>query len=158
MGKKINGPLSRRDFLQMTASLAAAGFATTLTPDLLYAKPKTDLKGVTIDYWLMVQQQNPIVKKLTLSIIKAFEQKTGAKVNVTMEGYASIIGPKYRTQFSAGKTPTCFDAAARWTGQLRSFLRPLNDFIENEWDRQARDGVAWYFPLIKHQNSGFADK
>ena len=41
---------TRRDFLQLSASLAAAGLTTSLTPDLLYAKPGRDLEGVTINY------------------------------------------------------------------------------------------------------------
>ena len=157
MEKDVFGFHSRRDFMKILGSLAAAGVSTSLTPDLLYAKPKTDLKGVTIDYWCMVQQQNPIVKKLVLSIVKAFEQRTGAKVKLTLEGYGSIIGPKYRTNFSAGKMPTIFDACPRWTGQLRSFLRPMNDFIEKDWNKQARDAVSWFFPLNKRQNSGYAE-
>ena len=149
---------SRRDFMKMLGSLAAVGLTTSLTPDLLYAKPKTDLKGVKIDYWCMVQQQNPIIKKLCISFVKAFEQRTGAKVNLTLEGYGSIIGPKYRTNFTAGKKPTVFDANPRWTGAVRRFLRPMNDFIENDFDPKAREAVSWFYPLIKDQNRGVADK
>jgi len=103
MDWEFKKPLSRRDFMKITTSLAAVGLTSSLTPDLLHAQTKTDLKGITIDYWCMVQQQNPIVKKLCISIVKAFEKKTGCKVNLTMEGYGSIIGPKYRTNFVAGK-------------------------------------------------------
>jgi ABC-type glycerol-3-phosphate transport system substrate-binding protein len=106
----------------------------------------------------MVQQQNPIVKKLCISIVKAFEKKTGCKVNMTMEGYGSIIGPKYRTNFVAGKKPTVMDATPRWTGQIRNFLRPLDDLIEKEWDQKAREGISWFLPLNQKQNSGYADK
>ncbi|MDH3772564.1 MAG: extracellular solute-binding protein, partial [Nitrospirota bacterium] len=91
------------------------------------------------------------------SIIKAFEQKTGATVNTTWNSYGDIIGPKYRTNFQGGIKPTVFDSFGRWTGQLRSFLRPLDDMIENEWDAGTRDGVSWLFPLIERQNSGFDD-
>ncbi|MCK4816237.1 twin-arginine translocation signal domain-containing protein, partial [bacterium] len=99
MDSRLDRPLSRRDFLKITASLAAVGLTTSLTPDLLYARPKADLKGVTIYYWNMVGIQNPIVRKISASIIKAFEQRTGAKVKTTWETYGSIIGPKYRTNF-----------------------------------------------------------
>lgn len=154
----IKGRLSRRDFMKITGSLAAVGLTTSLTPDLLFAQPKSDLKGVTLDYWCMIQQQNPVVKKLCLSIIKAFEQRTGCKVKTTMEGYGSIIGPKYRTDFLAGKKPTVFDACPRWTGQLRDHLRPMNDLIEKDWDAASRESVSWFFELNKKQNSGYADK
>ncbi len=157
MSSKFQKPVTRRDFLQILASLTAAGLTTSLTPKLLYAQPKTDLKGVTIDYWCMIQQQNPIVKDLCFAIAKAFEARTGAKVNLTLEGYGNIIGPKYRTNFMAGKKPTVFDACPRWTGQIRSFLRPLNDFIDNEWDPQIKTAVEWFFPLNQKQNSGYAD-
>ena len=158
MDKFTNKPLSRRDFMKVTGSLAALGLTTSLTPDLLYAQSKTDLKGVTIDYWCMVQQQNPIVKKLCISIVKAFEKRTGCKVKLTMEGYGSIIGPKYRTNFVAGKKPTVFDACPRWTGQLRDYIRPMNDFIDKSWDAQSKAGVEWFFPMNQRQNSGFSDK
>jgi ABC-type glycerol-3-phosphate transport system substrate-binding protein len=153
----LDRPLSRRDFLKLTGSLAAMGLYTSLTPDLLYAKPKTDLKGVTIYYWNMIGIQNPIVKKISVSIIKAFEQRTGAKVKTTWETYGSIIGPKYRTNFMAGKMPTVFDALGRWTGQIRGFLRAQNDFIEKEWDPKTREAIAWLFPRITEQNGGFPD-
>ncbi len=157
MYRQMSRPYSRRDFLKITTSLAAMGLTTSLTPDLLYAQPGTDLKGVTIDYWNMIGVQNPIVKELSASIIKAFEQRTGAKVNTTWDTYGSIIGPKYRTNFVAGKIPTVFDAFCRWTGQLRGFLRPMNDFIEQEWDAQTRETVSWLLPLVKEQNRGFPD-
>jgi ABC-type glycerol-3-phosphate transport system substrate-binding protein len=156
MNKELDRTYSRRDFLKITTALAAAGLTTSLTPDLLYGEAGTDLKGVTIDYWNMIGVQNPVVKQLSESIIKAFEQRTGAKVNTTWDTYGSIIGPKYRTNFLAGKIPTVFDAISSWTGQLRSFLRPLNDFV-GEWDSETKEPVSWLFPLIKVQNRGFPD-
>ena len=158
MEKQLRKTVSRRDFLKISASLAAMGITTSLTPDLLFAQSKTDLKGITIDYWAMIHQQNPLVKELSVSIIKAFEQKTGCKVKVTWAGYGDIIGPKYRTNFIANKKPTVFDATCRWTGALRGFLRPLDDLIENDWDPKIRDNVSWLFPVVKDQNRGFADK
>lgn len=156
MGREFDKTYSRRDFLRMTTTLAAVGLTTSLTPDLLYAQPGTDLNGVAIDYWNMIGIQNPIVKQLSIAIIKAFEQRTGAKVNTTWDTYGSLIGPKYRTNFMAGKIPTVFDAISSWTGQLRSFLRPMNDFVE-EWDPQTKEAIAWLRPLIKEQNRGFPD-
>lgn len=157
MVRRLEGPYSRRDFLKIVSSLGALGISTSLTPDLLFAQAKTDLKGVTIDYWNMIGIQNPVVKQLSSAIIKAFEQRTGAKVNVTWETYGSIIGPKYRTNFVAGKMPTVFDAFDRWTGQIRTFLRPLNDFLDKELDAKTREGLRWLFPLNKFQNRGFPD-
>ncbi|RMF93910.1 MAG: hypothetical protein D6736_00985, partial [Nitrospinota bacterium] len=157
MDRDLGRPYSRRDFLKITTSLAAMGLTTSLTPDLLYARPGTDLKGVTIDYWNMIGVQNPVVKRLSASIIKAFEQRTGAKVKTTWDTYGSIIGPKYRTNFVAGKIPTVFDAFCRWTGQLRSFLRPMNDFVEKEWEAKTREAIAWLLPLIRQQNRGYPD-
>ena len=148
---------TRREFLRKTTMLAAAGITTSLTPDLVFAKPKTDLKGVTIDYWNMIGVQNKLVRKLCETIVKAFEQKTGANVNVSWNGYGDIIGPKYRTNFKGGIKPTVFDSIASWTGQLRGFMRPMNDFIANDWDAASRSGVEWLFPLIQRQNSGFSD-
>ena len=34
---------TRRDFLKKTGALAALGITTSLTPDLLFAAPKSDL-------------------------------------------------------------------------------------------------------------------
>ena len=153
----IYKPLTRREFMKTISSLAAVGLTTSLTPDLLWASEKKDLKGVTIDYWCQVQQQNPIIKKLCVSIVKAFEQKTGCKVKLTMEGYGSIIGPKYRTNFSAGKRPTVFDSCARWTGALRGYLLPMNEMIDKEMDPNIKKNIEWYFPLNRRQNSGAPD-
>lgn len=157
MNERFHPPLSRRDFLKITGSLAAMGLTTSLTPDLIFAKPNTDLKGVTIHYWNMVGIQNPIVKEVSASIVKAFEQRTGATVKTTWETYGSIIGPKYRTNFVAGKIPTVFDATSRWTGQLRGYLRSLNDLIDNSLDLQTKEALAWTFPHVREQNRGFAD-
>ena len=148
---------SRRDFMAKVSALGALGAATSLTPELLYAESKVDLKGVEIDYWNMIGVQNKIIREQSESIVKAFEQRTGAKVNVTWNSYGDIIGPKYRTNFVGGVKPTVFDAAARWTGQLRSFLRPLDDFIDNELDAETREAIAWLIPLFERQNSGFDD-
>ena len=147
----------RRDFLKRSGGLAALGIATSLTPELLFATAKTDLKGVTIDYWNMIGVQNKLVRQLSEDIIKSFEQRTGAKVNVSWNGYGDIIGPKYRTNLKGGIKPTLFDACARWTGQLRPFLRPMNDFIDNNLDATTRAAIEWTFPIIKQQNSGFSD-
>ncbi len=152
-----NGKQTRRHFLSTVSSLAAAGITTSLTPDLVFAQPKTDLKGVTIDYWNMIGVQNKLVRKLSESIVKAFEQKTGATVNVSWNGYGDIIGPKYRTNFAGGLKPTVFDAIGRWTGQLRPFLRPLDDMIESDLDAGTRDATKWLMPLIQRMNSGFDD-
>jgi ABC-type glycerol-3-phosphate transport system substrate-binding protein len=157
MAREFTGPYRRRDFLRMTTALGALGITTSLTPDLLYAQAKTDLTGVEIDYWNMIGVQNKLVRQLSESIVKAFEQKTGATVNTTWNSYGDIIGPKYRTNFQGGVKPVVFDSIGRWTGQLRSFLRPMNDYVEREWDDEARAGVDWLFPIIEQQNSGFPD-
>ncbi len=154
---EFDGPQSRRDFLKKTTALAALGITTSLTPDLVFAQAKTDLKGVTIDYWNMIGVQNKLVRQLSESIVKAFEQKTGAKVNISWNGYGDIIGPKYRTNFQGGVKPTVFDALDRWTGQLRPFLRPMNDFIESSLDAETRKGLQWTLPLVQDLNRGFKD-
>ena len=77
------GETSRRAFMRSVISLAALGITTSLTPELLFARPRRDLKGVTIDYWNMIGVQNKIVRQLSGQIIHAFEQKTGATVNTT---------------------------------------------------------------------------
>jgi multiple sugar transport system substrate-binding protein len=155
MAREFTGPYKRRDFLRMTTALGALGITTSLTPDLLYAQAKTDLSGVEIDYWNMIGVQNKLVRQLSESIVKAFEQKTGAKVNTTWNSYGDIIGPKYRTNFQGGVKPVVFDATDRWTGQLRDFLRPMDEFIEGSWEDEARGGIEWCLPLIRQQNSGF---
>ena len=94
-----------------------------------------------IDYWNMIGVQNKLVRQLSESIIKAFEQKTGATVNTTWNSYGDIIGPKYRTNFQGGVKPVVFDATDRWTGQLREFLYPMNEFIEGAWTK-ARKGTC----------------
>ena len=148
---------TRRDFLTQSSVLATMGLATSLTPELLFGKSKTDLKGVTIEYWNMIGVQNKIVRQLSENIVKSFEKRTGAKVKVSWNGYGDIIGPKYRTNMIGGIKPTVFDACARWTGQLRGFLRPMNDFIDNNLDYQTKSAIDWTFPIIKKQNSGFKD-
>ena len=152
----LDARYSRRDFVALTAGLAAMGLTTSLTPDLLHAQAGSDLKGVTIDYWNMIGVQNPIVKRLSASIVKAFQQRTGVKVKLTWDTYGSIIGPKYRTNFLAGKIPTVFDGSNRWSGQLRSFLRPMNDFIAG-LDPQTHAAIAWLLPLVEQQNRGYPD-
>ena len=119
MAREFTGPYRRRDFLRMTTALGALGITTSLTPELVYAQAKTDLSGVEIDYWNMIGVQNKLVRQLSETIIKAFEQKTGATVNTTWNSYGDIIGPKYRTNFQGGVKPVVFDATDRWTGQLR---------------------------------------
>jgi multiple sugar transport system substrate-binding protein len=148
---------SRRAFLQRSSALAALGITTSLTPDLAFGQAKTDLSGVEIDYWNQIGVQNTIVRQISEDIVAAFEQKTGAKVNVTWNSYGDIIGPKYRTNFSGGIKPTVMDTACRWVNQLREFLLPLDDMIEGAWDAEARDGMSWLFPLLEQQNRGFED-
>lgn len=157
MANAFTDRYTRRQFLQKTSALAALGVGTSLTPELIFAESKVDLSGVEIDYWNMIGVQNKIIREQSETIVKAFEQRTGCKVNTTWNSYGDIIGPKYRTNFIGGIKPTVFDAAARWTGQLREFLRPLDDFIDNELDAALRDAIAWTFPLMQRQNSGFAD-
>ena len=158
VGTETARAYSRRELLQLTASLAAMGIATSLTPEAIFGQARTDLKGVTIDYWNMVGVQNKTVRRLSEAIVTAFERRTGATVNTTWDSYGSIIGPKYRTSFKGGIRPTVFDASGRWTGQLRRFLRPLNDFMEGSWDAESREGTAWLIPLVKRQNQGYADR
>tara|TARA_Y100000588_G_scaffold311001_1_gene336807 strand:+ start:6166 stop:7554 length:1389 start_codon:yes stop_codon:yes gene_type:complete len=157
MNSKLKTGGTRRDFLKTTSALAAMGITTSLTPQLLFAQSKTDLKGVSIDYYAMAHGQNPIARGITESIIKAFEQRTGATVNTTWGGYGDILNPKLRTMFKAGEKPTVLESMARWTGDLRPFFRPLNDFIDNDLDAEIRDNIAWMFPVIRQQNSGAPD-
>lgn len=157
MIREFTSAQSRREFIARTGALAAVGITTSLTPDLAFGQAKTDLQGVTIDYWNMIGVQNKIVRQISEDIVKAFEQRTGAKVNVTWNSYGDIIGPKYRTNFVGGVKPTVMDTSARWVNQLREFLYPLNDFIDADWDKDARAGVEWMFPLIHQQNRGFPD-
>jgi ABC-type glycerol-3-phosphate transport system substrate-binding protein len=149
---------SRRDFLKRTSALAAFGITTSLTPDLAFGQAKTDLSGVTIDYWNMIGVQNKIVRQVSEDIVNAFQKKTGATVNVTWNGYGDIIGPKYRTDFLGGVQPTVFDTASRWVNQLRKFLVPLNDYVDSALDPDTRAGIEWYFPLNEEENRGFPDK
>ena len=148
---------SRRTFLKGTAAMAALGLTTSLTPDLAFGQAGTDLKGVTIDYWNQIGVQNKTIRKISEQIIQAFEQRTGAKVNVTWNSYGDIIGPKYRTNFKGGIKPTVFDTSGRWVNQLREFLLPLDDMINSDLDAETRDGISWLFPLFKEQNRGFKD-
>jgi ABC-type glycerol-3-phosphate transport system substrate-binding protein len=157
MSTDFSGTQTRRDFLLRTSALAAVGATTSLTPELVFAKASTDLKGVAINYWNIIGVQNKLVRQLCESIIKAFEQKTGARVNVSWNSYGDIVGPKHRTNIKVGIKPTVFDSVANWTGQFRTFLRPMNDFIASDWDETSRKAVSWLFPLIKQQNSGFND-
>jgi ABC-type glycerol-3-phosphate transport system substrate-binding protein len=147
----------RRRFLKRTASLAAIGITTSLTPELAFGQAETDLKGVTIDYWNMIGVQNKLIREISQNIITAFEQRTGCKVNVTWNGYGDIIGPKYRTNFVGGIKPTVLDTSARWAGQLHEFTIPLEDLIMNDLDAEARSGIEWLFPLLREQTKGFAD-
>lgn len=147
----------RRAFLARSGRLAAAGLATSLVPDLALGQAGTDLKGVTIDYWNMIGVQNKTIRRISEDIVKAFEQRTGAKVNVTWNSYGDIIGPKYRTNMLGGIKPTVLDTSGRWANQLREFLRPLNDLIETDLDAPTRAGLGWMFELFKEQNRGFAD-
>ena len=62
---EFDGPRTRRDFLRKTTALAGLGITTSLTPDLVFAQAKTDLKGVTIDYWNMIGVQNKLVRQLS---------------------------------------------------------------------------------------------
>ena len=43
-----------------------------------------------------------MVRRLSADIIKAFEQRTGATVNVSWNSYGDIIGPKYRANLIGG--------------------------------------------------------
>ncbi|MEZ5593472.1 MAG: extracellular solute-binding protein [Gammaproteobacteria bacterium] len=157
MANMFSNRYSRRAFLRKASKLSALGMATSLTPDLIFAESKVDLAGLEIDYWNMIGVQNKTVREQSETIIKAFEQRTGCKVNVTWNSYGDIIGPKYRTNFIGNVKPTVFDTSSRWVGQLRSFMRPLDDFIESELDADARAGIDWMFPLFRRQTSGFAD-
>ncbi len=158
MPRQFTTAQSWRGFLKRSSALAALGITTSLTPDLAFGQAKTDLKGVTIDYWNMIGVQNKIVRQNSEDIVKAFEQKTGAKVNVTWNGYGDIIGPKYRTNFVGGVKPTVFDTASRWVNQLREFLHPLDNYVDSALDADARAGIQWYFPLNEEENRGFPDK
>ena len=157
----INGRSSsaetRRAFLDRARGLAALGIATSLTPDLAFGQAGGDLKGVTIDYWNMIGQQNKTIRKISEDIIAAFEQRTGAEVDVTWNGYGDIIGPKYRTNFLGGIRPTVMDTSGRWANQLREFYFPLDDFIAKDLDPQAREGMAWMTGAFKLQDRGFPD-
>jgi multiple sugar transport system substrate-binding protein len=158
MVRKLTTARNRRDFLKRSGALAALGFTTSLTPDLAFGQARTDLNGVTIDYWNMIGVQNKIVRQISEDVVNAFQQKTGCKVNVTWNGYGDIIGPKYRTNFTGGIMPTVMDTSSRWVNQLREFLYPLNDYVENAWEPEVRVGVEWLFPLNEEENQGFPDK
>ena len=155
MARKFTTAQSRRDFLKRSSALAALGITTSLTPDLAFGQAKTDLRGVTIDYWNMIGVQNKIVRQISEDIVNAFQQKTGCTVNVTWNSYGDIIGPKYRTNFTGGIMPTVMDTSSRWVNQLREFLLPLNDYVDNAWEPDARAGVEWLFPLNAEENRGF---
>ena len=158
MARQFTTTQSRRNFLKRTSALAALGITTSLTPDLALGQARTDLSGVTIDYWNMIGVQNRIVRQISEDIVNAFQQKTGCKVNVTWNGYGDIIGPKYRTNFTGGIKPTVFDTSSRWVNQLREFLHPFNQLVESDWDEETRSGVEWLFPLNEEENRGFPDK
>src|SRR5690606_6619074 len=158
MPRQFTTAQSRRAFLKRSSALAALGITTSFTPDLAFGQAKSDLSGVTIDYWNMIGIQNPIIRKISEDIIAAFEQKTGCTVNVTWNGYGDIIGPKYRTNFTGGIKPTVFDTSSRWVNQLREFLYPFNDLVYGDWDEETRAGVEWMFPLNEEENRGFPDK
>jgi hypothetical protein len=157
MRRSYNSAASRRAFLKGTGAMAALGLTTSLTPDLAFGQTGTDLKGVTIDYWNQIGVQNKTIRKISQQIVEAFEQRTGAKVNVTWNGYGDIIGPKYRTNFKGGIKPTVFDTSGRWVNQLREFLLPLDDMVAKNLDAPTRDGISWLFPLFKQQSRGFDD-
>lgn len=157
MADYIRSASDRRGFLRRTAGLAALGVTTSLTPDLAFAQTGTDFKGVTIDYWNQIGVQNKVIRQISEDIVKAFEQRTGCKVNVTWNGYGDIIGPKYRTNFIGGIKPTVLDTQVRWAGQLHEFLMPLDDLIAKDLDPEARAGIEWMLPLLKEQHRGFKD-
>lgn len=148
---------NRRVFLERASALAALGITTSLTPDLAFGQTAKDLSGVEIDYWNMIGVQNKVVRQVAEDIIRAFEQRTGAKVNTTWNSYGDIIGPKYRTNFTGGIRPTVMDTSARWAGQLREFMLPLNPMIESDLDAEARAGLEWVFPIVQRQSRGFDD-
>ncbi|NKC13929.1 MAG: hypothetical protein GKR94_17605 [Gammaproteobacteria bacterium] len=50
-----------------------------------------------------------------------------------------------------------FDTASRWVGQMKEFLRPLQDFYDNEMDAELRSAIEWTFEAMRSQNSGFLD-
>ena len=157
MADYLRSVSDRRSFLRRSAGLAALGITTSLTPDLAFAQSGTDLKGVTIDYWNMIGVQNKLIRQISEDVVKAFEQRTGCKVNVTWNGYGDIIGPKYRTNFVGGIKPTVMDTSGRWAGQLHEFLLPLDDLIAADLDPEARAGLDWLLPLLRQQNRGFKD-
>lgn len=157
MHERFQTAASRRAFLQRSTALASLGLATSLTPDLAFGQAGSDFKGVTLDYWNMIGVQNKAIRKISEQIIAAFEQRTGAKVNVTWNSYGDIIGPKYRTNFLGGIKPTVLDTSGRWANQLREFFLPLNDHVERDLDPATKAGLAWMWPLMKDQNRGFSD-
>jgi multiple sugar transport system substrate-binding protein len=157
MPRQFTTAQSRRAFLRRSSALAALGITTSLTPDLAFGQAKTDLSGVTIDYWNMIGVQSKLARQISEDIVDAFQQRTGCTVNVTWNGYGDIIGPKYRTNFAGGIMPTVMDTSCRWATQLRDYLYPLDDFIDAAWDEEARGGVEWMFPLLERQNRGFDD-
>ena len=156
--KITKGMIDRRTFLKSTGILTAA--AATGLPVLVSKKSwaKKEFSGVSIDYWNQINVQNRLVKVAIEEAIRDFENETGAKVNVSWHGYGDIIGPKYRTNFKAGVRPTLFDSDMEWAGAIRKYLKPLNDLIANELDKNTQDSIKWMEPYLLDINRGWPDK
>ena len=143
MAREFTGPYRRRDFLRMTTALGALGITTSLTPELVYAQAKTDLSGVDdrlLEHDRRAEQAGaPAVGDDRQG---ASSRRPARPSTLTWNSYGDIIGPKYRTNFQGGVKPVVFDATDRWTGQLREFLYPMNEFIDGSVGRRHAEATC----------------
>ena len=129
----MNSKLSRRDFLKLAATSAAAGSVAVIGIRPIAAQ------GDAMEFSLaMVDWSDPVQTVFEEVIIPRFvEENPGASVSINWSNWGRY-NEEMTTAFASGVTPDVFQGGAVWAPQMarRNWAVPLNDFInaDAEWD------------------------
>ncbi len=125
--------LSRRDFLRIAATSAAAGSLGALGVQSVAAQADAGAFSLA-----MVDWSDPVQTAFEETIIPRFlEENPGASVSINWTNWGRY-NEEMTTAFASGVTPDVFQGGAVWAPQMarRNWAVPLNDFInaDAEWD------------------------
>ena len=125
--------LSRRDFLKLAATSAAAGSVAVIGIRPIAAQ------GDGMEFALaMVDWSDPVQTVFEDVIVPRFvEENPGSSVSINWTNWGRY-NEEMTTAFASGVTPDVFQGGAVWAPQMarRNWAVPLNDYIsaDEEWD------------------------
>ena len=129
----MNKKLSRRDFLKMAATSAAAGSVAVIGVSPIAAQ--ADAMAFSL---AMVDWSDPVQTAFEEVIVPRFvDENPGASVSINWTNWGRY-NEEMTTAFASGVTPDVFQGGAVWAPQMarRNWAVALNEFIDAdaEWD------------------------